>query len=159
MECVIPVIAALKQKRAESVISIDTYKANVARAAIEAGAEIVNDVSGFRWDPAMVTTLATLKCGAVLMHIRGRPDEWRTLPPASDIAAWPRSLGTAPGAIPMGNDRLGQVVPTVPGAHKGARVAQPWVLRLNADCYPVPTVSLQFYLEGPSGGKTEPRRR
>jgi dihydropteroate synthase len=85
LERVIPVIAALKQKRPQAVISIDTYKANVARAAVEAGAEIVNDVSGFRWDPAMVKTLATLKCGAVLMHMRGRPDEWRTLPPASDI--------------------------------------------------------------------------
>ena len=72
---VIPVITALKQKRPESVISVDTYKANVARSAVEAGAEIVNDVSGFRWDPQMVKTLAGLKCGTVLMHMRGRPEE------------------------------------------------------------------------------------
>jgi len=85
LERVIQVIAALKQKHPEAVISVDTYKANVARAAVEAGAEIVNDVSGFRWDPRMVKTLAGLKCGAVLMHMRGRPEEWRTLPPASDI--------------------------------------------------------------------------
>ena len=85
LERVIPVIAALKQKRPEAVISVDTYKADVARAAVEAGAEIVNDVSGFRWDPRMVKTLAGLKCGAVLMHMRGRPEEWRTLPPVSDI--------------------------------------------------------------------------
>jgi dihydropteroate synthase len=85
LERVIPVIAAFKQKRPQAVVSIDTYKANVARAAVEAGAEIVNDVSGFRWDPAMIKTLANLKCGAVLMHMRGRPEEWRTLPPASDI--------------------------------------------------------------------------
>jgi dihydropteroate synthase len=85
LERVIPVIAALKQKRPEAVISVDTYKANVARAAVEAGAEIVNDVSGFRWDPGMVKTLAGLKCGAVLMHMRGRPEEWRTLPPVSDV--------------------------------------------------------------------------
>jgi len=85
LERVIPVIAALKQKRPEAVISVDTYKANVARAAVEAGAEIVNDVSGFRWDPHMVKTLAGLKCGAVLMHMRGRPSEWRTLPPVSDV--------------------------------------------------------------------------
>src|ERR1700674_5624800 len=51
LERVIPVIAALKQRRPEAVISVDTYKADVARAAIAAGAEIVNDVSGFRWDP------------------------------------------------------------------------------------------------------------
>jgi dihydropteroate synthase len=85
LERVIPVIAGLKQKHPEAVISVDTYKANVARAAVEAGAEIVNDVSGFRWDPAMVKTLAGLKCGAVLMHMRGRPEEWRTLPPVSDV--------------------------------------------------------------------------
>jgi len=82
---VIPVIAALKQKRPDAVISVDTYKANVARAAVESGAEIVNDVSGFRWDSQMVKTLAGLKCGAVLMHMRGRPEEWRSLPALSDV--------------------------------------------------------------------------
>jgi dihydropteroate synthase len=85
LERVIPLIAALKQKRPQAVISVDTYKANVARVAVAAGAEIVNDVSGFRWDPVMVKTLAGLKCGAVLMHTRGRPEEWRTLPPVSDV--------------------------------------------------------------------------
>jgi dihydropteroate synthase len=85
LERVIPVIAAIKKKRADAVVSVDTYKANVARAAVQAGAEIVNDVSGFRWDPKMPKTLAELKCGAVLMHMRGRPEEWRTLAPAGDI--------------------------------------------------------------------------
>ena len=84
---VIPVIAELKKRHAEAVISVDTYKAGVARAAYEAGAEIVNDVSGFRWDPQMAATLAELKCGAVLMHMRGRPEEWRTLPRAGDIVS------------------------------------------------------------------------
>jgi dihydropteroate synthase len=85
LQRVIPVITALKHKRPQATISVDTYKSAVARAAIEAGAEIVNDVSGFRWDPQMPKTLAALKCGAVLMHMRGRPDEWRTLSPAQDI--------------------------------------------------------------------------
>ena len=61
------------------MISVDTYKAAVARAAFDAGAEIVNDVSGFRWDPNMKKTLAELKCGAVLMHSRGRPEGSRLL--------------------------------------------------------------------------------
>jgi dihydropteroate synthase len=82
---VIPVISELKKKRPTAAVSIDTYKAAVARAAINAGAEIVNDVSGFRWDPQMMKTLADLKCGAVLMHMRGRPEEWRNLPPPGDI--------------------------------------------------------------------------
>jgi dihydropteroate synthase len=82
---VVPVISDLKKKRPTAVVSVDTYKAAVARAAINIGAEIVNDVSGFRWDPQMMKTLADLKCGAVLMHMRGRPEEWRTLPPPGDI--------------------------------------------------------------------------
>jgi dihydropteroate synthase len=85
LERIIPVIATLKQKATSCMISVDTYKANVACAAVEAGAEIVNDISGFRWDPAMKKTLAGLKCGAVLTHTRGRPDEWRNLPAPGDI--------------------------------------------------------------------------
>jgi len=81
---VLPVIRDLKRRRPGAVISVDTYKASVARAAVELGAEIVNDVSGFRWDPKMAKTLAELKVGAVLMHTRGRPSEWRTLPPIGD---------------------------------------------------------------------------
>jgi dihydropteroate synthase len=85
LERVIPVISGVKQKNPKAIVSVDTYKAAVARAAVKAGAEIVNDVSGFLWDPQMRKTLAELKCGAVLMHMRGRPAEWRTLPPLSDV--------------------------------------------------------------------------
>jgi dihydropteroate synthase len=85
LERVIPVIIALKRIHPAAVISVDTYKATIARAAVGAGAEIVNDVSGFRWDPRMLNTLADLRCGAVLMHMRGRPEEWRGLPPAQDV--------------------------------------------------------------------------
>src|SRR5271156_5631228 len=79
-----PVIRDLKRRRPSAVISVDTYKAGVARAAVELGAEVVNDVSGFRWDPKMAKTLAELKVGAVLMHTRGRPVEWPSLPPIGD---------------------------------------------------------------------------
>jgi dihydropteroate synthase len=82
---VMPVIAALKKQRPDAVVSIDTYKASVARAAATEGAEIVNDVSGLRWDPQMARTIAEIKCAAVLMHMRGRPEEWRSLQPAGDI--------------------------------------------------------------------------
>ncbi len=81
---VLPVIRDLKRRRPNAVVSVDTYKAGVARAAVELGAEVVNDVSGFRWDPKMAKTLAELKVGAVLMHSRGRPEEWRLLPPIGD---------------------------------------------------------------------------
>jgi dihydropteroate synthase len=82
---VLPVITAIKKLRPDAVISVDTYKAGVARAAAAAGAEIVNDVSGLRWDAEMAKTIADLKCGAVLMHMRGRPEEWHSLPPPGDI--------------------------------------------------------------------------
>jgi dihydropteroate synthase len=81
---VLPVIRDLKKRRPQAVISVDTYKAGVARAAVEEGAEIVNDISGFRWDPHMAKTLAELKVGAILMHTRGRPEEWHTLPQIGD---------------------------------------------------------------------------
>jgi dihydropteroate synthase len=81
---VIPVITRVKQLRPTSIISVDTYKAAVAKAAVESGAEIVNDVSGFQWDPDMPATCATLDCGVVLMHMRGLPETWRTLPKLED---------------------------------------------------------------------------
>ena len=85
MKRVLPVIAAIKKKHPKAILSVDTYKASVARAAVAAGAEIVNDVSAFRWDKEMAKTVAELKCGAILMHMRGRPDEWRNLPPPGDV--------------------------------------------------------------------------
>jgi dihydropteroate synthase len=84
LERVLPVISAVKRAKPDCVISVDTYKASVARAAVKAGAAIVNDVSGFRWDADMVNTLAKLSCGAILMHMRGRPEEWRHLEPVAD---------------------------------------------------------------------------
>ncbi len=82
---VLPVIAGVKRSKPEVIVSIDTYKAQVARAAVESGAEIVNDVSGLQWDPEMTGTLAKLNCGLVLMHARGRPDEWASLPTVPDL--------------------------------------------------------------------------
>ncbi|MDT8070018.1 MAG: dihydropteroate synthase [Terriglobia bacterium] len=76
---VIPVIEGVLLAKPDAVISIDTYKAETARAGTAAGAEIVNDVSGFTWDSEMPQTAASLDCGVVLMHTRGTPKEWREL--------------------------------------------------------------------------------
>jgi dihydropteroate synthase len=104
---VLPVIRDLKRRRPASLVSVDTYKASVARAAVEVGAEIVNDVSGLRWDSKMAKTLAELKVGAVLMHSRGRPEEWRALPPIGDpVLTVKRDLSQwAEGAILSGIKR------------------------------------------------------
>jgi dihydropteroate synthase len=85
LQRVLPVITEVKKARSAAIISIDTYKASVARTAVEAGAEIVNDVSGLQWDAEMKAVLAKLSCGVVLMHTRGLPDEWRSLPTVPDI--------------------------------------------------------------------------
>ncbi|MGA9717673.1 MAG: dihydropteroate synthase [Acidobacteriaceae bacterium] len=77
---VLPVIEGVRRAKPDAVISIDTYHALPARSAVEAGAEIVNDVSGLLWDEAMGATCAELECGLVLMHARGRPAEWKSLP-------------------------------------------------------------------------------
>lgn len=81
---VLPVLQGIRRQRPDALLSIDTYKAEVARQAVTAGAEIVNDISALRWDPQMPATVAKLTCGVILMHMRGRPQEWRTLPPLTD---------------------------------------------------------------------------
>ena len=77
---VLPVVEGLLRERPEAVISIDTYRASTARAAVAAGAEIVNDVSGLLWDDGMAAACAALRGGVVVMHTRGRPDAWKALP-------------------------------------------------------------------------------
>jgi dihydropteroate synthase len=84
---VMPVIEGILRARPETIVSVDTYKSGVARAAIAAGAEIVNDVSAFQWDPQMAATCAELKCGVVMMHTRRKPREWRGLPHETNIVS------------------------------------------------------------------------
>jgi dihydropteroate synthase len=86
---ILPVIEGVLKSSPGVVISVDTYKAATARAAIRAGAEIINDVSGLTWDADMADVCAKSQCGLVLMHTRGRPEEWRTqqqLAPAAVLA-------------------------------------------------------------------------
>jgi dihydropteroate synthase len=83
-ERLLPVIDGILKLRPDAILSADTYKSSTARAALAAGVEIINDVSGFTWDEAMPRICAESGCGVVLMHTRGRPEEWRTqakLPP------------------------------------------------------------------------------
>jgi dihydropteroate synthase len=89
---VLPILRAILAARPDTVLSIDTYHAETARLAIESGAEIVNDVSGFLWDDAMAATCASLNCGTILMHTRGRPQQWRTLPALAPAEVTPLVL-------------------------------------------------------------------
>jgi dihydropteroate synthase len=75
---ILPVIRAIAQTVPDVIVSVDTVKAEVARAALDAGAEIVNDVSGFRLDPRMGEICAGTGAGVVLMHSRGGVSEMGT---------------------------------------------------------------------------------
>jgi dihydropteroate synthase len=83
MARVLPVIWKL-QPEVKCAISIDTYKAEVAEAALEAGAEIVNDVGGLR-DPAMAGVAARAGAGLVIMHMRGEPGTMQDAPEYDDV--------------------------------------------------------------------------
>ena len=84
LERVLPVIRQLA-KRSDVPISIDTTKAVVARAALDAGAAIVNDVSALRFDVHLADEVAKSGAGLVLMHSRGVPGAMHGLPPVADI--------------------------------------------------------------------------
>lgn len=73
MERVIPVIAELRRNFPQVLISIDTYKAKVADAAMQAGANIINDVWGFRADSEIASVAAKYKVPVILMHNRSNP--------------------------------------------------------------------------------------
>ncbi|HEX8336369.1 MAG TPA: dihydropteroate synthase [Pyrinomonadaceae bacterium] len=83
---VVPVVESLAG-RVPVPLSIDTTKAPVARAALEAGAEIVNDISGLRFDPALADEAARAGAGLVLMHSLGTRGTLHTLPPVADVLA------------------------------------------------------------------------
>lgn len=84
LQRVIPVIERLAAKSTVP-ISIDSTKYTVARAAIAAGAEIVNDISALRFDPLIADEAARAHAGLVLMHSRGTPKNMQQLPPVNDI--------------------------------------------------------------------------
>jgi len=85
MDRTIPVIEALRRRGFRIPISIDTYKAPVAERALAAGAEIVNDISGLRFDARLALVATKHKAGLVLMHLRGTSRTMQQLPPVQKI--------------------------------------------------------------------------
>jgi len=84
MNRVLPIIRALRRE-SEVMISIDTSKASVARAALEAGANIINDVTGLRGDPEMPLLAASSQAGVVIMHMQGEPRTMQLAPRYDDV--------------------------------------------------------------------------
>jgi dihydropteroate synthase len=84
LDRLVPVLKKLKNKL-DIPISVDTYKAEVAERVLELGAEIINDVSGLTFDPALAEMINRTDAGLVLMHIRGTPETWAQLSPLFDV--------------------------------------------------------------------------
>lgn len=84
---VLPVIEAIIKQRPQALLSIDTSKASVARAACGAGAAIVNDVTGLRGDPEMLAVLAETGAGLVIMHSQGDPGNMQDNPQYRNVVA------------------------------------------------------------------------
>jgi dihydropteroate synthase len=85
MDRVIPVIEKIKEEF-PVLVSVDTYKDRVARAAVlEGGADIVNDISGMRFTDQMVSTIAELDVPVILMHIKGTPENMQKDPSYQDV--------------------------------------------------------------------------
>ena len=81
---VLPIIQALRRE-SQVLLSIDTSKAAVARAALDAGADIINDVTGLRGDPEMSAFAASSKAGIVIMHMQGEPRTMQVAPTYDDV--------------------------------------------------------------------------
>jgi len=124
---VVPVIEALK-KRVRVPIAIDTYKALVAEAAVAAGAEMINDIGGFRLDPQLPEVVARTKIGVILMHSRGKATNLHSSPGVKNIArAVTESLERSiKRAINAGVRRQQLIVD--PGLGFGKRAEENWIL-------------------------------
>jgi dihydropteroate synthase len=83
---VLPVIEGLRKANPEGMISIDTRRPSVARAALEAGADMVNDVSGLR-DPEMVNLVLEASCAVCIMHMQGNPGTMQAKPTYTNCAS------------------------------------------------------------------------
>ena len=81
----VPVISALAEQ-SDCLISIDTMSAEVARAALDAGAHIINDISAFERDPQMAAVAAEYQAGAILMHMQGLPETMQDNPQYDSVA-------------------------------------------------------------------------
>ncbi|MGV6944442.1 dihydropteroate synthase [Sphingobacterium kyonggiense] len=85
LDRMLPVIEALKKEYPDAILSIDTFRAKVARESIQAGAHIINDISGGTLDPEMFQTVADLQVPYILMHMRGTPSTMTKLTDYDDV--------------------------------------------------------------------------
>jgi dihydropteroate synthase len=101
---VVPVVEEIVSERTDAIISIDTYRAATAEAALRAGASIVNDVTALRGDPRMARVVAEARCPVVLMHMLGEPRTMQRDPRYADVVREVRDFlaGRAEHAVAAG---------------------------------------------------------
>jgi dihydropteroate synthase len=101
---VIPVIEGILESRPEAIVSIDTYRASTAEAALDAGARVVNDVTALRGDSKMAGLVAERGCPVVLMHMLGEPKSMQRDPRYEDVVREVRDFlaGRAEHAVNAG---------------------------------------------------------
>ncbi len=85
MERLLPALLAIRRAFPEFFISVDTYRSSVAREAVKAGADMINDISGGTFDETMFDTIADLRVPYVLMHTRGKPENMQQNPVYVDV--------------------------------------------------------------------------
>ncbi len=85
LQKVVGAVKAVRKKFPEIIISVDTFLSVVARAAIEAGADLINDISAGTLDPSLLDTVAELKVPYVLMHMKGSPRDMQTNPVYANV--------------------------------------------------------------------------
>ncbi len=104
---VIPVIQGIVADRPDAIVSIDSYRAGIAEAALEAGARVVNDVTALRGDPRMAGVVAETRCPVVLMHMLGEPKTMQRDPRYDGVVREVRDFlaGRAEHAVAAGVER------------------------------------------------------
>ncbi len=159
---VLPVIGALAGDG--HVVSVDTRNASTMAAALDAGARVVNDVSGLTFDPAAAALLAARGCPVVLMHMRGTPATMQSLTRYGDVARdvadelAARLAAARAAGIAAANIALDPGIGFAKGPAQNEELLARLPLLLNLGCRLVVGVSRKGFI-GRLTGETQPRRR
>ena len=121
---VLPVIRNLRRKLRRVPISIDTTKAEVAEQALQAGANILNDISGLRFEPRLAQVAQQYRAPLILMHTRGTPETMQRMPLRVTSGARSRTAWKRPSAAPSPPGFAGRSSSSIPASASGNRAGK-----------------------------------
>ena len=125
---ILPVIKSIRQKDLVVLISIDTTKSVVAKLAVEAGADIVNDISGFTLDERMPAVVAELDVPVILMHMKGTPKNMQNDPAYADLIGEISSFFLTQINVAKSADVSSEKIILDPGIGFGKTIAHNFIL-------------------------------